>query len=79
VWTSVFIGGLRGGQQVLQQTVGRDGAGPILGGIAREGHQVTQQRLGRAQDTRPTIRAQAGEACNIMVTKPLALPAAAID
>jgi type IV secretory pathway VirB10-like protein len=79
VWTSVFIGGLRGGQQVLQQTVGRDGAGPIIGGIAREGHQVTQQLLGRAQDTRPTITAQPGEGCNIMVTKPLALPAVASD
>jgi type IV secretory pathway VirB10-like protein len=75
VWTSVFIGSLRGGQQVLQQTVGRDGVGPIIGGIAREGHQVTQQQLTRAQDTRPTITVHPGEGCNIMVTKPLSSPA----
>jgi type IV secretory pathway VirB10-like protein len=79
VWTSVFIGGLRGGRQVLQQTVGRDGFGPIAGGIANEGSQVTQQYLGRAQDTRPTITVQPGEGCNIMVTKPLALPTVASD
>jgi type IV secretory pathway VirB10-like protein len=33
VWTSVFIGGLRGGQQVLQQQLGQDGAGPVASGI----------------------------------------------
>jgi type IV secretion system protein VirB10 len=75
VWTSVFIGGLRGGQQVLQQTVGRDGLGPIASGIGREGSQVTEQRLGRAQDTRPTITVHPGEGCTILVTRPLLLPA----
>jgi type F conjugative transfer system protein TrbI len=75
VWTSVFIGGLQGGQQVLQQQLGGDGAGPIAAGIARQGGSVTQQRLGRAQDTRPTITVAAGELCQILIPKALHLPA----
>jgi type IV secretory pathway VirB10-like protein len=74
VWTSIFIGGLQGGQQVLQQSIATDGAGPIAAGIARQGGSVAQQRLGRAQDTRPTITVRPGELCNILVIKPFTLP-----
>ena len=75
VWTSVFIGGLQGGQQVLHTQLGTDGMGPIAAGIARQGNSATQQRLGRAQDTRPTITVAAGEPVKILITKPLSLPA----
>jgi len=76
VWTSVFIGGLQGGQQVLQtEAAGMTGAGPVAAGIARQGGSAAQMRLGRAQDTRPTVIVQAGERCNILVPKPLSLPA----
>jgi hypothetical protein len=76
IWTSVFIGGLRGGQQMIQAELAQGGgAGFIASGIAGQGNSVAQQRLGRAQDTRPTITVAAGELCNILVTKELRLPA----
>jgi type IV secretory pathway VirB10-like protein len=75
VWTSIFRGGLEGGQQVLQMQLGADGAGPIATGIARQGSSAAQQRLGRAQDTRPLITVSAGEPLKILITKPLSLPA----
>jgi type IV secretory pathway VirB10-like protein len=78
VWTSVFIGGLQGGQQVLQTELGANGAGPIAAGIARQGSSATQQRLGRAQDTRPTITVHAGDQCNVLVPKALSLPAVTV-
>jgi type IV secretory pathway VirB10-like protein len=78
VWTSIFIGGLRGGQQVLQQSLGVDGVGPIASGIAQQGSVVTQQRLGRAQDTRPTIIVRPGELVNVLMTKPFRMPVSAV-
>jgi hypothetical protein len=39
------------------------------------GKLVGQQRLGRAQDTPPTIIVHAGEACNVLVTAPIQLEA----
>jgi type IV secretory pathway VirB10-like protein len=75
VWTSFAKGGLQGGQQVLQMQVGPTGAGPIAAGIAREGSSQAQQRLGRAQDTRPTITVAAGELCQILIPKAVKLPA----
>jgi type IV secretory pathway VirB10-like protein len=75
IWTSVFIGGLRGGQQLLTQEMVNNGAGAVALGITSQGSQVAQQRLGRAQDTRPTIYVEAGEACNILVPKTLRLAA----
>jgi hypothetical protein len=75
VWTSIFTGGLQGGQQVLQTELGNSGAGPIAAGIARQGSSQTQQRLGRAQDTRPTITVASGELCQILIPKALQLPA----
>jgi type IV secretion system protein TrbI len=75
VWTSIFSGGLQGGQQVLQTQLGNDGVGPIAPGITRQGSLGTQMRLGRAQDTRPTITASAGELCQILVPRAVKLPA----
>jgi type IV secretory pathway VirB10-like protein len=75
VWTSILRGGLEGGQQMLQQVVASENGGAIASGIVRQGNAVSQQRLGRAQDTRPTIVAHAGEIVNVLVTKPIRIPA----
>ena len=74
---AVFIGGaLRGGMQALQlQTAWAAGAGQVAAGIAATGNQATQQRLGRALDTRPTIEVDSGQLCQVLLTKPLHLPA----
>jgi type IV secretory pathway VirB10-like protein len=74
VWASIFIGGLRGGQQVLQQEIAGGGPGAIANGIITQGSGVTQRRLGRAQDTRPTITVQSDDLCNILTPKSLQLP-----
>jgi type IV secretory pathway VirB10-like protein len=74
---AVFIqGALRGGQQAMQMAmVDAGGAGQVATGIAGAANQVTQQRLGRALDTRPTITVFPGQGCQVLLTKPLALPA----
>jgi len=67
---------LRGGTQALQ--IGTAQAGPlgqVATGIGATGNQVTQQRLGRALDTRPTITVDSGQICHILLTKLLSLPA----
>jgi type IV secretory pathway VirB10-like protein len=76
LWTSLFSGGLRGGQQVAQMQLGQTGgAGPIAAGMTSGVSGAGQQRLGRAQDTRPTITVQAGDRCNILVVQALQVPA----
>jgi type IV secretory pathway VirB10-like protein len=74
---AVFIGGaLRGGTQALQlEMAGAGPVGQVAGGIAASGSQATQQRLGRALDTRPTIEVDSGQLCQVLLTKPLHLPA----
>jgi len=74
---AVFIGGaLRGGTQMLQLSAAQAGpAGQVASGIAATGNQATQQRLGRALDTRPTITVDSGQLCQVLLTKPLTLPA----
>ena len=74
---AVFIGGaLRGGQQAIQTGIAQAGPlGNVAGGIAATGSQAGQQRIGRALDTRPTIEVGAGQLCNVLLTKPLSLPA----
>ncbi len=74
---AVFIGGaLRGGTQMLQIGAAQAGpAGQIASGIGSTGNQATQQRLGRALDTRPTITVDSGQLCHVLLTKPLTLPA----
>jgi type IV secretion system protein VirB10 len=67
---AVFIGGaLRGGAQLVQLEAAQ------AGGIAATGSQATQQRLGRALDTRPTITVASGQLCQVLLIKPLSLPA----
>jgi type IV secretory pathway VirB10-like protein len=78
VWTSIFIGGLRGGQQALQAELAQDGSTYIVTGITQQGSAVAQQRLGRAQDTRPTITVQPGELVNVLITKPFRMPLSAV-
>ena len=74
---AVFIGGaLRGGAQLVQlEAAQAGGIGQVAGGIAATGSQATQQRLGRALDTRPTITVASGQLCQVLLTKPLHLPA----
>jgi type IV secretory pathway VirB10-like protein len=74
---AVFIGGaLRGGMQALQVGLAQaGGAGQVAAGISSVGNQAVTQRLGRALDTRPTIEVDAGQLCNVLLTKPLSLPA----
>jgi hypothetical protein len=61
---------------VLQLEAAQAGpVGPVAGGIAATGNQATQQRLGRALDTRPTIEVDSGQLCQVLLTKPLRLPA----
>jgi len=38
-------------------------------------NQALSPRLGRALDTRPTIEVDAGQLCNVLLTKQLNLPA----
>jgi type IV secretory pathway VirB10-like protein len=74
---AVFIGGaLRGGQQVLQLQAAQAGPlGQVGAGIGQTGGQASQQRIGRALDTRPTIEVAAGSLCTVLLTRPLSLPA----
>jgi type IV secretory pathway VirB10-like protein len=74
---AVLIGGaLRGGQQALQTGLAQaGGAGQVASGIGSVSSQVTEQRLGRALDTRPTIRVFPGQVCTVLLTKSLDLPA----
>jgi type IV secretory pathway VirB10-like protein len=78
VWTSIFIGGLRGGQQALQAELAQDGTTYIVNGIAQQGSSVALQRLGRAQDTRPTITVRPGELVNVLITKTFRMPQSAV-
>jgi type IV secretion system protein VirB10 len=78
VWTSIFIGGLRGGQQMLQAELAQESGAYVVTGIAQQGSSVAQQRLGRAQDTRPTITVQPGEIVNVLITKPFRMPLSAV-
>jgi len=74
---AIFIGGvLRGGALASQQALAGVGPAGIVGqGIAQSGQQVIQREQGRALDTRPTIHVEAGELCQVILTKPLQLAA----
>jgi type IV secretory pathway VirB10-like protein len=74
---AVFIGGaLRGGTQALQVGLTQAGAvGQVASSLGGTANQATQQRLGRALDTRPTITVDSGQLCQVLLTKPLTLPA----
>jgi len=51
------------------------GAGQVASGIGSVANQAVNPRIGRALDTRPTIEVDAGQLCNVLLTKPLQLPA----
>lgn len=74
---AVFIGGsLRAGTQALQIALAdQAGAGQIAAGYSGVINQAASPRLGRALDTRPTITVEAGSLCNVLLIKPLSLPA----
>jgi type IV secretory pathway VirB10-like protein len=74
VWTSIFIEGLQAGQQVLNQEIASQGSDLTITGVGQRSTTMAQQRLGRAQDTRPTIKVAAGELANLLVTKVLRFP-----
>jgi type IV secretory pathway VirB10-like protein len=74
---AIFIGGaLRGGVQALQTALAQEaGVGQVAAGYGSVVNQALSPRLGRALDTRPTIEIDAGQICNVLLTKPLSLPA----
>jgi Bacterial conjugation TrbI-like protein len=74
---AVFIGGaLRGGTQALTIALSdAAGAGQFAAGYSGVLNQAVSPRLGRALDTRPTITVDAGQLCNVILVKPLTLPA----
>jgi type IV secretion system protein TrbI len=74
---AIFIGGaLRGGVQALQTALAQEaGVGHVAAGYGSVANQALSPRLGRALDTRPTIEIDAGQICNVLLTKPLSLPA----
>ena len=62
--------------QALQlETARAAGASQVAAGISSVGNQAVQQRLGRALDTRPTIEVDSGQLCQVLLTKPVHLPA----
>ena len=74
---AIFIGGaLRGGVQAMQTALAQEaGVGQIAAGYGSVVNQALSPRLGRALDTRPTIEVDAGQICNVLLTKELKLPA----
>ena len=74
---AIFIGGaLRGGVQAMQTGLAQAaGVGQIAAGYGSVVNQALSPRLGRALDTRPTIEVDAGQICNVLLTKELRLPA----
>jgi type IV secretion system protein VirB10 len=74
---AVFIGGaLKGGMQAMQTALlPGAGAGQVASGMATYGNQATSRVVGRALDTRPTIKVHAGQVCNVLLIKTLQLPA----
>jgi hypothetical protein len=74
---AIFIGGaLRGGVQAMQLAMAdAAGAGQVAAGYSSVVNQALSPRVGRALDTRPTIEIDGGQICNVLLTKPLSLPA----
>ena len=70
---AVFIGGaLKGGMDTLRIAMTQAaGAGQVASGIATYGNQATSHVVGRALDTRPTIKVHAGQLCRVLLTKAL--------
>jgi hypothetical protein len=76
IGATLVLGALRGGQQAVYTVVNPgDTAGAVASGLGSSIGQVGQQKLSRALDTRPTIEVDAGTLCQVLLTKPLRLPA----
>jgi len=74
----LIMGVLRGGHQaVITEMGGVRGSGAVASGIASTTSQFGQQKLNRAIDTRPTSEVDAGSLCQVLLLKPLHLPAVA--
>lgn len=74
---AVLIGGaLRGGAQAVQvATAGGGPAAQVSAGIAQSGSQAATSKTNWAIDVRPTIWADPGAQCTVIVTQALELPA----
>jgi type IV secretion system protein VirB10 len=75
---AVFIGGaLKGGMNALNVAMtGAAGAtGQVASGIASVGNQATNRVITPVINIRPTITVEAGQLCQVLLTKPLHLPA----
>jgi type IV secretory pathway VirB10-like protein len=74
---AVFVGGaLRGGTQALQLAAAdAAGVGTVVSGYGSVINQAVSPRLTRALDTRPTITVAAGQLANVLLIRPLSLPA----
>jgi type IV secretory pathway VirB10-like protein len=74
----LIMGVLRGGQQAIQyQLAANDPAAAVASGMAGSATQAGQMRIGPALNTKPLIEVDAGEPCNLLLTKDLKLPAVA--
>jgi type IV secretory pathway VirB10-like protein len=73
----VFIGGaLKGGINAMQTAMTQaSGAGQISSGLTTYGTQATNQVVRPMLNTRPTIEVDAGQLCQVLLLKPLHLPA----
>jgi type IV secretory pathway VirB10-like protein len=75
---AVFIGGaLKGGMNAMNVAMaGAAGAsGQVAQGIASVGNQATNRVITPVINIRPTITVEAGQLCQVLLTKPLQLPA----
>ena len=74
---AVFIGGaLKGGMSAMTTVLNTAaGAGQVASGIASVGNQATNRVITPVLNIRPTIEVDAGQLCNVLLIKPLSLPA----
>jgi type IV secretion system protein VirB10 len=74
---AVFIGGaLKGGMNAMNVALNSAaGAGQVATGIASVGNQAVNRVVTPVINIRPTITVEAGQLCNVLLLKPLSLPA----
>ena len=74
---AVFIGGaLKGGMTAMSTAMtSAAGAGQVATGIASVGNQAVNRAITPVINIRPTITGEAGQLCQVLLTKPLHLPA----
>jgi type IV secretion system protein VirB10 len=74
---AVFIGGaLKGGMSAMNVALNNAaGAGQVATGIASVGNQAVNRVVTPVINIRPTITVEAGQLCNVLLLKPLSLPA----